>query len=240
MGVSFLFGIQTLLGSIFLFFVIPSVYLSFLLRRSVVKSLIFSVIAMLPVGIVIDYVIHLTHQWFVPSIFPFRIFGLVPIEDLIWGFFSIYFVLMFYEYFMESHHERKIWHPRMKVFSLLFISILLLFLVLYLFAPRLLYIPYAYFWLCFILVLIPVVIEMIRRPILFPKVLTVGVYFFFFDIFYEITALKLGWWTFPGVHYIGLVSLFGVQFPFEEFFFWMLLFSTAILSYYEPFDDDEK
>ena len=89
-------------------------------------------------------------------------------------------------------------------------------------------------------VLIPTVVELFRRPTLLPKLLVVGLYFAYLTICYELTALKLGWWVFPGFQYIGMVSILGINFPFEEFFFWILLFAVGILAYYEPFDDDEK
>ena len=60
------------------------------------------------------------------------------------------------------------------------------------------------------------------------------------NFIYDIAALKLGWWTFPGTEFIGWISIAGVSFPIEEFIFWIILFALGVLSYYEYFDDDEK
>jgi len=229
------------LGSVVLFLIIPSIYLSFLLKKSVKKVLLFSLVTSVPVIIVVDYIAHATKQWLVPnSVFALRILGLIPLEDIIWAFFSVFCVVMFYEYFLEPHHETKIWRPRMNVLTAIFIGLLVVFLLCYLLAPSILLIPYAYLWMGIVVIFIPTIIEIFRKPILLPKLLVVGAYFFYLELLYELTALKLGWWLFPGSQYIGMVSLFGLQFPFEELFFWIMLFAIGILIYYEPFDDDEK
>src|SRR3989338_3791222 len=46
-------------------------------------------------------------------------------------------------------------------------------------------------------------------------------------------------WNFPG-QYIGKINIFGLEFPFEEFFFWTIMSSVSILSYYEIFVDDGR
>ena len=71
------------------------------------------------------------------------------------------------------------------------------------------------------------------------KFLKVSAFFFFLFFAFELTALRLGQWNFPG-RYIGKVEIFNLVFPFEEFFFWILLSSTVVLSYYELYVDDEK
>jgi hypothetical protein len=65
-------------------------------------------------------------------------------------------------------------------------------------------------------------------------------YFFYFNIIYEIVGLRLRWWDFPGTQFVGHVSLFGVTFPFEEFFFWLVLGGFMVLSYFELFDNTQK
>ena len=61
----------------------------------------------------------------------------------------------------------------------------------------------------------------------------------FFFLSFELTALKLDQWRFPGEN-IGHVQLFGLLFPFEEFIFWIVFGTPIILSYYELFVDDDK
>jgi len=58
-------------------------------------------------------------------------------------------------------------------------------------------------------------------------------------LIYELTAVKLEQWHFPG-QYIGWIDLFGLKFPFEELLFWMGLSSFVVLSIYEGFIDNDK
>lgn len=236
-GISFAFHVD-LLGSVLVFLAVPAFYLSFKLRRMVPKALLFSLATSIPIGIVWDYIAHLTHQWFATTAFPIRLLGLVPFEDLLWGLVLTYTVIMFYEYFLDRHHEKTRWHPRMTFLAALLVLLLGLFLVVHYLSPRLLLIPYSYLWLGICVLMIPSVIELLHRPILLSKFIMTGMYFFFLNLVYEITALKLGLWNFPSTQYIGLVTIAGVHFPVEEFF--LMLSAIAILSYYEPFDDDEK
>lgn len=71
------------------------------------------------------------------------------------------------------------------------------------------------------------------------KFIKTGVFFFMLYLIYELTAVNLGQWYFPG-EYVGWVELAGARFPFEELFFWMMLSSSAVLALYEGFVDDKK
>ena len=230
------------LGSVILFLVIPSIYLSFRAKNCIKKSIIFSAIISIPGIIVIDYIGHLTHTWIVPnSIFPFRVFGLVPIEDISWAFFISYYTIMFYEYFLDKHTTKKLWDPRLKYLAIMVLIFSSIFVIILFGFSSLLNIPYFYMWWGAILLLIPLLIVLFIYPKLSSKFLKTGVYFFLMTMIYELTALKLGWWYFPSeTKFIGWVSILGLQFPFEEFFFWLMLFAMSFLSYYEFFADDRK
>src|SRR5258708_34119229 len=67
-----------LLVSIFLFLGLPSVYLSFRTPKAILRTLLFSLIFGIPMSIICDYLAYLTHMWFVPTVFPFRLFGAIP------------------------------------------------------------------------------------------------------------------------------------------------------------------
>jgi len=226
--------------SIVLFFALPSVHLSALLPKSIKKTLTASLALGATALVTVDLIAHLNEVWYVPSIFPIRIFGLVPIEGLAWWTFLMYFTIMFYEYFFDAHRDRKILRPRMKYAFLIMLTVVIAVVLFLLFAPQLLNISFFYAWFGIILALLPVIIELVRRPLLIQKFLPTAAYFFLLAFIYEITALKLGYWSFPGDEAIGIINIFGVTFPFEEFFFWFILAAMAMLAYYEFFDDDEK
>jgi len=227
--------------SILIFFGVPSIYLSFKAKKYIKKSLVFSLITAIPITIILDYIAHINKQWIIPnSILPYRLFGIVSIEVIFWAILNTYYVLMFYEHFLDHHMTKRLWHPHMKYGLIILISIFTTFLILLLNFPTLLKISYFYFYAGTILFLIPILLELVKYRNLIPKFLRTGAYFFFVTFLYEVTALKLGWWDFPGHQFIGWIYFVGVGFPLEELIFWIMLLAMAILAWYEFFDDDSK
>lgn len=225
--------------STLLFFGLPALWLSYRTPKMIARSALFSVIVGIPLGIVADVVAVLDKSWFVPNtLFP-RLFGLVPIEDLIWVVLLTYTIIIFYEHFLDKGKHNLI-DKRMKYLVFPVILLLILTVVALVIDPSILQIKFAYLWIGIILIVIPTVTFLSSFPKLISKYVKVGVYFLLLSLVFELTALQLGHWTFPGYNFIGWVELGGLKFPFEEFFFWMILTSTAILSYYEFFDDDRK
>jgi len=147
---------------------------------------------------------------------------------------------MFYEYFVDKHATKRLWNPKLKYLLTAGILIFIIFTLLFINSPKLLNIPYFYLWFGIVLTLLPFIFQWFEFPHVTKKFLLVGIFFFYLHFLYEITALKLGWWAFPGQEFIGQVSLLGVIFPIEEVVFWFILLALAILSFYEYFDDDEK
>lgn len=229
-----------MLPSIGVFLVVPGIYLSFLMPKLIKKVSLFSVVAVTPFVIIADYICNFTGQWWVSgNTFP-RILRFVFVEDIIFGIFFVYFAIMFYEYFEESRQNIKLWNPRMSKYIKWMSGIFAIFMIAYFAFPKFLAIPYFYFLIGILFMAIPSIVKLAHYPRLFPKFAAVAVYFFFVNFIYEITALKLGQWTFPGTQYIGHISIFGVTFPFEEFIFGFFFYSLMALSYYETFDDDNK
>ncbi len=222
--------------SVIIFYGIPSIYLSFMMKKNVKNAAVFSLVGIIPM-IVIDYIAHLTKVWEVTnSIIPFRLFGFVTLEVLLWVIFAFYFTVMFYEYFLDKHITHKLYKPRFKYLIISILALFSLFLFLLFGFPQFLRIPYFYLIFGVILILIPIVFELFEYPRFYTKFFKAQAYFFYLNFIYEITALKLGWWIFPGNEFVGWVSVFGVEFPFEEFFFWIMLTALAILTYFEFFD----
>jgi len=228
------------LFSIIVFFGVPAVYLSFRARKHVKKSLVFSLVFGLPLSLIIDYIAHLTKAWNVPTIFNFRILGYIGVESLVWGVVWAYFILMFYEHFLDHHVTKKYYNKKMKYLVMFLLALLVIFFFFLISSPYFLQIPYFYLVMGAVLIMLPLLSFMMKFPILLTKFLKTGAYFFFLSFIYEITALKLGWWDFPGTEFIGWVEFLGTRFPFEELFFWMILGAMAVLAWYEFFDDDRK
>ncbi len=228
------------LVSTLLFFGLPASWLSYRTPHKSLKTLIFSAIFALPFGIIIDYITAQDGSWYVPTtIFPFRLLGVIPIEDLIWGFLLVYTVVIFYEHFLDKGKHELI-DKKMKYFILPAIILFILFLLIYSLNPDFLRIKYAYLLIGIVLILLPSITFLSFFPKLISKYVKTACYFFILSFMFEMTGLQLNQWTFPGQNFIGWIEILGHKFPFEEFFFWFIMVSIGILSYYEFFDDDEK
>ncbi|MBW2993728.1 hypothetical protein KY317_04100 [Candidatus Woesearchaeota archaeon] len=190
---------------------------------------------------VIDYISHKNLQWLIPnSILPYRLFGIVTIEILFWAVSLAYFIIMFYEYFLDKHITKKLWAPKLKYLIIIGLILLSAFILIYFINPSVFNIPYFYVIFGTGLFLIPVILELSTHTRLAAKFFRTAAYFSYLTFLYEVTALKLGWWSFPGTEFIGWINIFGVSFPIEELFFWIMLTALACLSWYEFFDDDQK
>jgi len=228
--------------SAFVFFGLPAAHLCFRIPQCIKKSLLFSLFSV-PMMIVIDYIAEKTETWVWPlphSIIDFKFFGHVSIEVLVWAYLNFFVVIMFYEYFFEKRHIKRLWYPVTNQFLYWQIGIFSIFLILLFTSSNLLHIPYWYLVFGLIFLLPPIILEEIRFRTVFLKLLKASVYFFYLNLIYEVVALKIGWWAFPSSQFLGLIPVGGVKIPFEEFFFWIILFTLTVLSYYEYFDNNEK
>jgi hypothetical protein len=193
--------------------------------------------------IMVEYFGNISQAWsFPPSLFSFTLFGVVIFEVLFWAFFNIYFIIIFYEYFLNHHVTKHLGEPRMKYLflGLAIAFIIFLFLIFNFVAPP---IPYFYFIFGIFVFALPVILHFSsysHNKKLTIKMLKTAAYFFYISFIYEIVALNYGWWGFPTEKFIGWFSLFGFRFPLEELVWWIMLFALAVLACYEFFDDDEK
>ncbi len=236
--ISLLFRTNFLISSL-LFFGIPSLYLSLISPKEIKKIFFFSLIFSIPLGFILDYFAVKDLSWHVPqTIFPFRIFGLIPIEDLIWGFLTIYFICSFYEYFLDKKIKKKQNKNLKYLISFLFLAIIIFYFITQNMPSF--SIPYFYLWMGILLALFPIVLFLFNFPQFFFRYTKLIIYFFSVFFLSEITGLRLNQWEFPGNHFIGMVDILGLTFPFEEFIFFIVLFSVAIISWYEFFADDKK
>ncbi len=227
------------LTSTLLFFGVPSLYLSYRAKEKVKKTLTYSLLFSIPLSYIIDYLAILNKSWYVPTtIFPFRLPGEIPIEDMVWGFLLVYFVIIFYEYFLDKG-EDKINHKNRKYLALLFSLLVAGLFFFAIFLQEILHIPYFYFFVCVFMIVCSVRILSVS-PSLISKVVMTGAYFFVLAIMFELTGIHLNQWIFPGTEFIGYVELFGLKFPFEEFLGWFVLAAIGILAVYEFVDDDRK
>jgi hypothetical protein len=227
--------------SILLFFGLPALYISARNYAYIQKAFVFALCTSIPAIVIIDYIAHVSGQWLIPhSILPWRLFGYVTIEVVLWAFLNFYAVILFYEFFLSHHHTKRVWNHRGKYLLLFVLGISVLFLTLFFAYPTALTIPYFYLLFGTFTVLLPIIKELSDHPKLISNFFVTAVYFFYLSFLYEITALKLDWWRFPSEEFIGKVTLLNVSFPFEELLFWLFLFAMAVLTFYEHYTGNEK
>ncbi len=237
-GISLYFK-TNFLTSILLFFGLPSLWFSYRTPHKSLKTLIFASIFTIPMVLLIDYLAGGDMSWYVPTIFSFRILGIIPIEDFFFGFGMAYYTVIFYEHFLDKGKHNLI-DKNMKYVIWPLIILMVTVISSYLFLNKPLVIPYAYFWMGIFLIILPCTAFLSFFPKLLTKYIATGSYFFLLYFILEFTALQLNQWSFPGNNFIGWVEIFHYRFPFEELFFWIGLSTISILSFYEFFDDDRK
>lgn len=146
---------------------------------------------------------------------------------------------MVYEYFLDGKNKR-ICEKKIKYLVALIVGVVFAFLVFYLIFPTFLLIPYAFFIVCSLSLLAPLIAILYYHPWLAKKYLIIFGYFFFVSVCWELSALYIDQWQYLGNHYVGWLQIFDFKLPLEEFIFFWVVYAVAILSWYEFFDDDCK
>jgi len=226
--------------STLLFLGLPTIYLTFRAKPMAKKASLFSLIFSIPAVVILDYIATVSKAWYVPTtIFPFRLFDIIPLEDFIWTFLFIYLVALFYEYFFQKGAKEL---TSLKVKPLLYVSAtaLVVFFILYFINPDFLYVKYAYFWIGLVVFVVPTIVFLSFYPKLLFGHLKMIPYFCFLLIIHELVASHLRHWEFPGTNYIGWINFFGIPIPFEEFFYVFFAGAIGITTYYELFDNKDR
>lgn len=226
--------------STILFFGVPSLYLSIRKKSLIKKTTIFSFLFIIPISIIIDYLGIRDNSWWVPqTVFGMRFFGGIPFEDLVWSFLIAYFVVSFYEFFLDRKDEPGV-KKHMNYLIGGTLIVFFIFIIFLIVSPGILHVPYAYLWMGILTVIAPLITFLSFFPKLIGRYTILGAYFFFVTLLQEIATLHLNNWQFLGTNFIGWFELFGYRFPVEEFILYISLMAAAIAVYYEFFDDDQK
>jgi len=229
------------LTSTILFFGMPSLFLLFRQRRQL-KNIFFATFLFgLLFGFFLDYLAELNNAWSWAGtdqlVFSYKILGIVNVDVMIWFFLWTFFIIIFYEHFFEKDRGEKI-SPNFKYGLFLGLGAVFAIIIASFINVGLLNFGYAYLLLGF-LALLPFIYVVKKKPVLLLKFFKAAIFFSILYLVYEITALSLDQWRFPG-EYIGMVTWGSISFPIEEFVFWILLSCPVVLSYYELWVDDFK
>ncbi len=213
----------------------PPSLLNFLwLKKSKWKIFIFSLLATLLFAPPIELALRLVDAWDVQSIL-FRPFGLIPLENMLFAFFNFFWVLSFYEHFVDKE-VRKI-AGKFKYLLFLFLLFSAVIYGLYFYQPGIL--ETSYFGMSVLILVIPSVLIFWQNPHLLKKSILPTIFFALVFFVYEIISLKIGSWWWPG-EYLLTVKIFDKTFPLDDVIIWYLLSTPALIGGYEYFVDDDK
>lgn len=160
----------------------------------------------------------------------------MPIDNVLGHMLMTMLTVVFYEHFIDREKNQHI--SRHLLYAIL-PGLFVIFIVLaaFVYQPSLLQIKYPYFTMG-LAAIIPPIFLAIKKPKFIKNMAETAIYFFFLYFAMELVAVKFNYWLYEGNNYIGWVSVFGITFPFEELFFWMLFYAASLVSYYELFIDE--
>lgn len=215
---------------------VPPAVINFLwLKKSRFKILLFSVLTTILFAPPVELAARLADAWDVQSILP-RLFGIAPLENILFAFLNFFWVLVFYEYFVDKDLRRKI-SRRLRLIVLGYLLLFLLVFTIFFIAPNLLAVNYAL--LAIIILIIPGIVMFWFNPKLLKKTWLPTIFFAFVFFVYEVVSLLIGSWWWPG-EYLLPVSLLGRVFPLDDVIIWYLLSTPVLIAGYEFFVDDNK
>lgn len=221
-------------------YILPSViYLGLRKKKNWAKITVSTLLFGGLFGFLFEFIQEFNHSYSVVSmIVPFKVFGVLPLDNVAGHIMMALLTVTFYEHFIEreiNHHISK--HLKYALLPSIFaIGVVIL---LYFFDPSALQTKYPYFYMGIAAILPPIFLG-ITQPRFVKNMVETAFYFFFFYLAIELVAVKNAWWIYRGNNYIGWVTVFGITFPFEELFFWMLFYSASLVSYYELFVDNHS
>lgn len=230
------FNLKALYGFL-LYTIIPSGYLVLREKKNYFKLSLAVLIFGLLMGFIFDTIQTINNTWVVNLVLPWKILNIEPIDNLIGYALMTLLIVVFYEHFLDDEKDKRI--SKNFIYFFLFLSVLIIvFYTLLVNNPEFFKFQYSYATLGLLAIIVPILLAF-YKPKLIPKILMMASVFYGIWLVNEIVALKTGGWIFPG-EYIGLVTIFGVTFPFEEIFFWMMWYAATITAFYELFLDDLK
>jgi len=221
--------------SILIVLVPPALVNFYWLEKSRKKVFVFSITATFLFALAAELSSRLADSWDVQSVLP-RLFGLLPLENIIFAFLNFFFILAFYEYFVDKDTTKKI-SKKFKYLVILFSLFSLVIFSLYFYNPEIVSMNYA--TLALITLLIPSIIIFSKNTHLIKKSLLPVLFFAIVFFIYEIVSLKIGSWWWPG-EYLFPIQLFGKTFPLDDVIIWYFLSTFALIGGYEFFADDFK
>lgn len=215
---------------------VPPTIINFIwLKKSRRKIFIFSISATILFAVAIELASRLANSWDVSSTLP-RLFDIIPIENIIFAFINFFWVLSFYEYFVDKDSSNKI-SNKFNSLIILFSAFSLIIFFLYFYNSK--WVTINYFTVAVITLIIPSFIIFKKNIKLLKKTILPTGFFAIVFFVYEIISIKIGSWWWPG-EYLFPIKISGIIFPIDDVIIWYFLSTIALIGGYEFFADDFK
>ena len=213
----------------------PTLVNFFWLERSRKKVLTFSVLSTLLFAPPIELASRLANVWDVQTIFP-RPFGEIPMENMLFAFINIFWVLCFYEYFINRDSGATI-SKRFKYLIGIYVISAVVIYFFYFYNRD--FIALNYFQVAVPALIIPAIIFFIKKPDLskIKKAVLPTAFFAVVFFVYELVSLQIGNWWWPG-EYLLSFTILGRVFPIDDIIIWYFLSTPVLIGAYEFFADD--
>jgi hypothetical protein len=221
--------------SIIIVLVPPSVTNFIWLKKSRKKVLVFSLSATFLFAFAVELSSRLSNSWDVQSVLP-RIFGILPLENILFAFLNFFWVLSFYEYFIDKDLTKKVSRKFKYLIGIFGIFSLTIF-SLYFYNPNI--ISMNYYVVAIITLIVPSLIIFSLNPRLLKKTFVPVVFFAVVFFIYEVVSLLIGSWWWPG-EYLFPIKIFGEIFPLDDVIIWYFISTISLIGGYEFFVDDFK
>lgn len=214
---------------------LPSIYLLFRKKENLKKIYVAVLVFGGLFGFFFDFIVTYNNGWYVSDlIVPIRLFGFLPVDDLLGFLLMTLFIIVFYEHFLNDYSLKEV-SPRILYVIKPALVVIGLILILYFLYPSLLTIPYVYLVTGIVAIMKLIKVGMSKKKFII-KFVYLSIFFFFIWFALELICLQNGGWYFPG-QYIGIVKVANLTFPIEEFVFWFMLYAATIVAYYEYYED---
>ena len=229
-----------LMSSVIMYFAVPAAYLCWRRQKNYKKIILASATLGLLLGMGYNIVAEFYGAWITNynnSILDFRIIGKTPIGDFVWAFLIPFSIIVFYEHFLDDEKVKSISsHWKQAVVAAIFIFLTpVIYFALH---PNAKPLPFSYLMVG-IISMLPLAGLLFKRRRFVHKLFVISIFYFVLNLLFEISALTLNQWRFPG-EYIGWMTFAGVRFPLEEFFLWIIPSTAVFLFCYEMLFDDGK
>ncbi len=208
----------------------PSLANFFWLKGSRHRVFVFSVITVLIFAPPVEMIARLADAWDVQSTLP-RLFGIAPLENMVFAFFNFFWALSFYEYFTAGDKAGKM-GPRFRYLLLLYCCLFIGTFSLFFVNKNVIAANYAV--LSLIILVIPALFIFYYRPHILKRVWLTTFFFAAVFFIYEVVSLMVGSWWWPG-QYLFPVQLAGRTFPLDDVIIWYFLSTPVLIGGYEVF-----